>query len=594
MSIESDRARLSQKTKLESLRREVKPTDMVTVYQSENGDNYHKGIYCALIPSAQIERALSMASWDLSHGGGIPGTSESLKEGEWRVEYLRYGDDSGIEPLVVDREFHGIRDDYKEIAEEFRLFHNLYHDKKSGEYLKIDDGGTEKKIAVVKPNCVQIRLKEIRQFLAVKEMHFSIQFDCVEHSAHRVEELEFEQGGIEQRDGLMFWRLYYDDSGGFGTHKAFSRLWGKRLFEPMPKSKSGFGGFAEKPKEKFVEFIIGVDENGDEITYTSDPDVLANFFGANSAAPDYLTPVHFRKQVLDRYYQQPGKYSVEDSLLRCGRLWIMDIDNHHADKVCAWLGDLGRDLPYNEQLHWRAYNIPPEGSMSKIYLGRQLMVQAMESDQPDLLFKDQYDDLQELCRENLGWQLLQPLVSDDQHHLQSLRIPATDEQRDFDELVLSLTKILIDSLHVKRLNSLLSDEQKEGLEEGSIARLEAVLASRSVEGATDHIAFLRNLQSLRSSSSAHRKGSKYRKIAKHFDIEIQNLRDAFAGILWQALDFLKFLILLVRSGRVDNVEENKIEEGYAILSEMIGFVDSSATDGSVNHDDLIYELRSKP
>ena len=159
--------------------------------------------------------------------------------------------------------------------------------------------------------------------------------------------------------------------------------------------------------------------------------------------------------------------------MRCGRLWIMDIDNHHADKVCAWLGDLGRDLPYNEQLHWRAYNIPPEGSMSKIYLGRQLMVQAMESDQPDLLFKDQYDDLQELCRENLGWQLLQPLVSDDQHHLQSLRIPATDEQRDFDELVLSLTKILIDSLHVKRLNSLLSDEQKEGLEEGSIARLES-------------------------------------------------------------------------------------------------------------------------
>ncbi len=43
----------------------------------------------------------------------------------------------------------------------------------------------------------------------------------------------------------------------------------------------------------------------------------------------------------------------------------------------------------------------------------------------------------------------------------------------------------------------------------------------------------------------------------------------------------------------DTSEENKIEEGYAILSEMIGFVDSGATDGSINHDDLIYELRSK-
>ena len=594
MSIESERERLSQKKRLECLQRELKATEMVTMYRSDRGEHFHRGIYCALIPSDQIERALSKSSWDLSHGSGVPGTVEKLILGEWKPEYLRYGDDSGVEPLIIDREFHGIRDDYKEISEEFRLFHNLYHDRKSDEYLKIDDAGNEARVAVVKPGLIQIRLKEIRQFLAIKEMHLSIQFECVEHSAHWLEELEIEKGGVEQRDGLMFWRLYCGDSRGSGSHKSFSRLWGKRLVEPLLKSKSGFWGFAEKPKEKYVEFIIGVDENGDEITYTSDPDVLANFFGANSAAPDYLTPVHFRKQVLDRYYQQPGKYSVEDSLLRCGRLWIMDIDNHHADKVCAWLGDLGRDLPYNEQLHWRAYNIPPERGMSEIYLGRQLMVQAMESDQPDLLFKYQYDELQKLCRENLGWHLLQPLVSDDQHHLQSLRIPATDEQRDFDELVLSLTKILIDSLHVKRLNSLLSDAQKEGVGEGSIARLEAVLSSRNVEGTAENIAFLRKLQSLRSSSSAHRKGSRYKKIAKQFDIEGQNLRDVFAGILWQALNFLNCLVLLVRSGHVENADQNRSEEMYAILGELVGFVDSGATDGSVNHDDLIYELRTKP
>ena len=210
------------------------------------------------------------------------------------------------------------------------------------------------------------------------------------------------------------------------------------------------------------------------------------------------------------------------------------------------------------------------------------------------MFKEKYDELQELCRENLGWQLLQPLSSDDQHHLKNLRIPATDEQRDFDELVLSLARILIDSLHMKRLNSLLSDAQKEGLEKGSIARLEAVLASRNIERAAEHIAFLRNLQNLRSSSSAHRKGSKYRRIAKQFGIESQSLRDVFARILWQALDVLNFFILLVGSGSVENVERNKSEEMYAILDELVGFVDAGSPDGSVNHDDLIYELRTKP
>ena len=480
MSIISDRPRLLQEKTLESLWREPKATEMETVYRSDRGEHFHRGIYCALIPSAQIERALSKSSWDLSHGNGVPGTVEKLILGEWKPEYLRYGDDSGVEPLVIDREFHGIRDDYKEISEEFRLFHNLYHDRNSDEYLKIDDAGNEARVAVVKPGLIQIRLKEIRQFLAVKEMHLSIQFGCVEYSAHWLEELEIEKGGVEQRDGLMLLRLYCGNFRGSGSHKSFSRLWGKRLVEPLPKSKSGFWGFAEKPEEKHVEFIIDVDENGDEIVYTCNPDPLANYFGANPTAPDYLTPVQFRKQVLDKYYQEPGKYSVEDSLLRCGRLWIMDIDNHHAEKVCAWLGDLGRDLPYNEQLHWRAYNIPPEGGLSEIYLRRQLMVQAMESDQPDLLFKEQYDDLQKLSREHLEWHSLQPLGSDDQHHLQSLRIPATDEQRDFDELILSLTKILIDSLHVKRLNSLLSDEEKEGVILKSIARLEAVPASRNV------------------------------------------------------------------------------------------------------------------
>ncbi len=594
MNISSDRDRLSQKKTLEFLRHELKATEMVTVYRSDRDCHFDRGIYCALIPSDQIERALSKSTWDLSHGSGVPGTVEELILGEWKPKYLRYGDDSGVEPLVIDREFHGIREDYKEISEEFRLFHNLYHDRRSDEYLKIDDAGNVVRVAVVKPDLIQIRLKEIRQFLAVKEMHLSIQFDCVEHSAHWLEELEIKKGGVEQRHGLMFWRLYYDDFGGSGSHKAYSRLWGKRLVEPLPKSKSGFWGFAEKPEEKHVEFIIDVDEDGDEVTHTCNPDALANFFGTNPDAPDYLTPVHFSKQVLDKYYQEPGKYSVEDSLLRCGRLWIMDIDNHHSDKVCAWLGDLGRDLPYNEQLHWQSFNISPEGGMSEIYLGRQLMVQAMESDQPDLLFKEQYDDLQKLCIEHLGWHLLQPLVSDDQHHLQSLRIPAANEQRDFDELILSLTKILIDSLHVKRLNSLLSDEQKEGVGEGGIARLEAVLASRNAEDATEHITFLRNLQSLRSSSSAHRKGKKYKKIAKQFDVDGQNLRDVFSGILWQALDFLNFLIPLVQGGRVENAEENRAEEMYAILNEMVGFVDSGATDGSVNHDDLIYELRTKP
>lgn len=591
MSIESDRERLSQAKTLEWLQRDLQMTKKIDVYSSSyksgNSDSASSiVIYCALIPLDGLDRALSSPSWDLRSGDGMPDASVSYEGGEEKVEYLRYGVYNGIEPLVFCRDFYSKKyNGYMEICEEFRFFHKLYHDKKTDKYIKIDDEGEEYTVAVVKPDCVQIRLKELCQFLAIKEMYLSIQFDCQERSTYSLEELGFEQGEVLQRNSFMSWCHSCGDLYS-SKYKSCSRLVGKRLIESLPKSKSGLWGFAEEPQKKYIEFIIDVDENGDEITHTSDPDALANYSGA---------PVHFRKQVLDKYYQEPSKYSVEDSVLSCGYLWGLNIDNHHDDKVCVWLRDIGLYLPYAEQLHWRAHNILPEGGISKTYFKRQILAEPTDSDRLEHLFKQRYHDLQEICRERLGWQLLLPLDADDDYHLQGLRIPADDEQSTFDELVLSLTKTLIDSLNEKHLNMLILDDQRAELK-GSIARLEAALNSCNAEGAADCVSFLRKLQNLRSSSAAHRKGRSYRKIAKDFGVESQSLRDVFAEILCQALGVLDYFILLVQSGQLgpEVIEQDKVEEGYAILDELFGFCESDRTDGSVNHDEAIYGLRSEP
>ncbi|BBA33264.1 uncharacterized protein sS8_1304 [Methylocaldum marinum] len=547
MSMEQECKRLSQETMLESLTRNLQLTDMLPVYYSNTTGPHSHGIYCALVPSDRVDEVLSTLTWDLSHGGGVPGSAVYHDDGDERIEYLRFGDDDGIEPLVIDRVFHGMREDYKEISEEFRLFHRLYHDRKTDRYLKFDDDGSETVVAVVEDDRVLIRVKEIRQFLAIRDMHLSIQFDCREHSNHTLKELELDEGGQERRDGLAAWGLFYGDLHGIGEHCAFSRLLGKRLVEPLPKSKSGLWGFEEKADKKYVEFIIGLDEYGDEETYTSNPGALANFFGANPEAPNYLTPVHFRKQVLDKYFQQPSKYTVEDSMLWCGSLWSMQIDNHHEDKVCAWLGDLGRDLPFQEQLHWRSFNIHPQGGVSETYFRRQILAQFANSERPEHLFVNRYAQLQRDCSEHLGWQILLPLDAGDAYFIKSVRIPASDEQRDFDELVLGLTKLLIDSLNEKELNKLIPEADGPNLK-GSISRLEAALQASNEEGYESQIAFLRKLQNLRSSSSAHRKGTNYRKIANDFGVDDQSLSAVFAGILGQALGFVEFLTTTVREG----------------------------------------------
>ena len=128
----------------------------------------------------------------------------------------------------------------------------------------------------------------------------------------------------------------------------------------------------------------------------------------------------------------------------------MKIDNHHDDKVVVWLRELCF-LPYKEQLHWQSHNIPPEGHLSETYFKRNIRGLPTDSNRPEHLFKHRYDHLQKESEKHLGWQLLRRLNSRDEHHLKGLRVPSTNEQSDFDNLVLSLTKILIDSLNQKEL-----------------------------------------------------------------------------------------------------------------------------------------------
>jgi hypothetical protein len=554
VEIEANTERLSQGKMLAHLGRDMQLNDMLTLYVSEDQGKSNHSIYCALIPFSQRENALSTNSWDLSHGSGMPSAVIRHDLDGNRVEYLRYGDLYGVEPLIIDRQFSGTRSNYLEICEEFRHFHLLYHDVKQDQYVKIGDDGHERLIAVVQQKHVEIRLQEIRQFLAIKEMCLSIQFDCREFSSLPLEMLGIKEGGNEKQSGNMCWGLHFGDLGDDSSHRAFSRLLGKRLIDPLPKVKSGFWGFAEERVEKHIEFIIGVSENGDEILHTSSSRELGNFFGSNPDAPNYLTAVHFRKQVLDKYYQQPSRYSVEDSLLRCGNLWAMQLDNHHEEKVCVWLGDLGRDLPYEEKLHWRSHNISPQGGVSETYFKRQILAQPTDSWRPEILFKQNYHALQKTCAHYLGWQIIVPLGTKDEHHFQALRIPATSEQRDFDELVLSLTKLLIDSLNEGRLKEVIGSEKREGVK-GSIDLLDATLVKWGSLEAASHISFLRKLQDLRSSGTAHRKGTRYQKVAAEFDIQDRDLRDVFASILRRSIQFLEYLNLVVCANDLRGVKD---------------------------------------
>ena len=84
-------------------------------------------------------------------------------------------------------------------------------------------------------------------------------------------------------------------------------------------------------------------------------------------------------------------------------------------------------------------------------------------------------------------------------------------------------------------------EDNDGKTIRGISKLQTWL---SENGATDyekHITFLRNLQELRSTGTGHRKGKKYDKVSKLFNIDQKSLIDVYEQILSQADEFIMFL-----------------------------------------------------
>ena len=64
-----------------------------------------------------------------------------------------------------------------------------------------------------------------------------------------------------------------------------------RAILPPPITEAGVWPYKPEQSDQHAEFIIGVADDGSAITHRSDPDALANYFGANESAPHYLTPV---------------------------------------------------------------------------------------------------------------------------------------------------------------------------------------------------------------------------------------------------------------------------------------------------------------
>jgi len=525
----------------QDLQKEIKDnlgkTEWITVFSntSAHKDVDKGGFFSAFISNEKIKQVLKDYKWDLGIGSGLPGFCSHFENGKEITEYYRFSE-NGIEPVVYWRTFHGAKEDYYEISEEFRLYFDLFEDRKktkNAKFIHIDDNGDENEVISINENEVKIKLKYLKEFLAAKKMHLAIYFEFMRFSQKTLNELKQKEIDDVIHDSDYIYSLCVRDSVIDDT-KSQGWLMGKKLIAGLKDFKPDIFGRSE---EKYEDFIIGIDENGKEILHTCEGDKLANFFGKNPGAPQFLTPVFFRKEVLTKYYSNPEKYTVGDGYLYCKGIWDLRIDNNHPKYVIVFLGDLGH-LPSREQLYWKSFNVAHQGGISRVAWERGFEAKFTDPDQPDLYFKYKFEIFQEAWFKKFGWYLFGSLSKDDFHHFKSLHAPLTNDQKEFDEQVLSLTKIFIDSLNEKELVKGIS--VKKASPKG-IDKLEMFLISKNVRFNEGMFKFLRNLQFLRSASVAHRKGKKYQKVRKLFDFDNKKLQEIFEDILIKAIQTLDFL-----------------------------------------------------
>ena len=467
-------------------------------WRFDNNDN--GGRYMAFAQPRMRDKVLSHAGWDSTKGDGHPGFRASPDN----TEYYRSSHAPEFEPLVICHYFYGVVPDVLHISEEFRLLMNLWQDPKSGDYFEIKDDGSKDPAIRFQDKRIEVRTPLLKRYMAARQLDTVLFIDTRVSVEYAGDVADFSDLKFEGRIGneLMYLSRSFGRSP-LSDARVGSLVFAKRILPAPPQETCGIWPWDEDDAADYPEFIIGEDEYGKPVKYTCDPDRLANYFGKNPDAPHYLTPVFFKPEVLQKYYDDSNLYTVSDGHLSCASMWGVKIDNGNPNCVVVFLGDIGRDIPASHRTHWLSYNVSPTQRMSDVGVRRAFFGQFADSENPEHRFKLAYDQLQSSWEEHWGWRLHRKAEGQDAGVLQRLRIPVNDTDAELRAQLINLALVLVDYLNEKQVASYLSDTKGDK----GIAKLKKFLEAQSYQHTERDVRLLQRIQRMRSRIAAHSSGS---------------------------------------------------------------------------------------
>jgi hypothetical protein len=524
----------------------------ITIYDnSENVlENQHL-IFCCLVDDSRICSYREKTDWVIDPGQeGKPSIIGNFNSGTMEYAYHRFADE-GIEPFVFLRSFPQHRDCYIDVSEDFVSYFKLYEklkDKQNRTYYFTDDLGELVEVLKIEPNVVKVKQKFLMEFISIRKMHVSICFDFMSLANSKTASFEIAfQDTVSKKEKIIYSNLIRHLSLGVDDLDLQSWIRGKAI---ISYDEDKVNKYYFEVDGLYEEFITGYDEMGDHILTSCKKEDSKLFV---------LT--YFKKEVLDKYYNDPEKYKVTGWHISCSS-FSLKIDNNVEEYVPVFLVELA-NLPHREQLHWKQYNLGPQKGMSRSYYTTMIKGNWVKHPEaPDLFFKQRYSEFNKNWRDKFGWSFYRPLSGEDKHNFDSLHIPTTNSIKSFCEQVLAFVKITIDSLNENEISRGVALDENDK----AIAKLEKFLELKQTP-IPAMIEFLRNLQALRSGLIAHRFSESNRNVKRaleYFNLGNDNrtevARNIFINGIWSMNSLERYLIDQIEIKTPDELTDDQFSQ----------------------------------
>lgn len=278
---------------------------------------------------------------------------------------------AGGEPLVIRRRLEGVHTGSTPIEISQKLVHCLdihYVDERKAYCRLNDNGDIEDVIRILRlqipdqiegREMVSILRKDLDNYMALADMALVMKFDFTRYVAGSFN--SWDGASRYNRDELDLFYHGGSTSKASFTHGAMVVRPNTTVEEQEEAWRKDFDG---DPDREYAVFKIYDRKNDRQVETSCSPEHIVSYF-EDSDLPWQISPVFFRAEVLNRFKGDPEKYTLEDRSISCRGAWYLkSYDINEAGQVHAYIWDLS-NLPYDEQLYWKAFNEWPKAPISE-------------------------------------------------------------------------------------------------------------------------------------------------------------------------------------------------------------------------------------